>query len=148
MPYQCDQPINLEIIKDDGHHVIISYIASSQHRHVGHPIKSIWRIDISDEVNCFADSIKHQWGTDAIAWGIHFIDGIVSVLGQSPAGDELKIAKFIDGNNNNSWHGYPANILLNPHDIPSTRVLVQWVQNGFITKAKMSKIKQGKICNL
>lgn len=148
MPYQCDQPINLKIIKDDDCHIVISYIASSQHRQAGHPIKSIWRINIDDEVNCFANSIKQQWVVGAIAWGIQFIGGIMSVLGHSPDGDELKIAKFIDGNNRNCWHGYPANILSNPHDIPSTKVLAQWVESGFITKAKMSKIRQGKICNL
>ena len=36
---------------------------------------------------------------------------------------ELKLAKFVDGTNNNVWHGYPADHMTKSQDRPTTGIL-------------------------
>jgi len=143
MPYISDTKIDLT-----GQSVTSNYIISSQHRRVGNPNKSIWTISFEDEVTCFVHTITNKWKIGPDAWGIKVIGDILQVVGLNNDKQELKIARFVDGTNTDIWHGYPADYMRKSKDRPSTAVLKSWVKSGFITKAKMSKIRTGQSCNL
>ncbi|MBP6038834.1 MAG: hypothetical protein KA523_01405 [Flavobacterium sp.] len=142
MPYRADIEIDLS------EHITSNYIISSQHRRRGNMNKSIWLIDFNEEVNCFIESITNNWKNGLEAWGLRYVNTNLNVVGLSSMNDELKLAKFVDGNNTNVWHGYPANHMANSQDRPTTEILKNWVNDGYITKAKMNKIRQGQLCYL
>ena len=142
MPYTADIEIDLTT-RTTG-----NYIISSQHRRTGNPNKSIWTINFDEEVECFINAMNGNWKTEAIAWGIKTIGDVLHVVGLNPDNEELKIAKFVDGSKTNVWHGYPADYMRKAQDRPETVILKTWVDNGYITKAKMSKIRLGQSCNL
>ena len=124
------------------------YIIASHHRRVGNPNKSIWTISNSGEIECFVFSFISNWFEENICWGVSAIGADLQVVGKNNYNEDLKIAKFIDSNNNKIWHGYPADYMRKAQDRPATQTLHDWVGKGFITKAKMSKIRQGQSCNL
>jgi hypothetical protein len=124
------------------------YIISSQHRRTGNPNKSVWTINFEEEVNCFIQTIDKNWKEGIEAWGIKLIGTTLQVVGISNNNNELKLAKFVDGTNTNVWHGYPADHMYKAQDRPTTEILRFWVNEGYITKAKMNKIRQGQLCNL
>ncbi len=142
MPYPVDTEIDLTI------HQTGKYIISSQHRRRGNPNKSIWTISFEEEVNCFIQALNSNWKTGTEAWGIRLNGNILQVVGLNNYRQELKLAKFVDGNKINIWHGYPADYMSKAQDRPATNILKAWVNNGFLTKAKMSKIRLGQSCNL
>lgn len=72
----------------------------------------------------------------------------MNVLGHNNRREELKIAKFVDGSQNDVWHGYPADYLRNKHDIPHTTVLTTWKSLGYISKSTLNKLRRGIPCNL
>jgi hypothetical protein len=143
MPYTKDTEIDLT-----PHDIESRYIISSQHRRKGNPNKCVWIITFDDEVNCFVRTIQQNWRAGTTAWGVIVVNNIVQILGRNSSNEELKIAKFVDGNDNEVWHGYPADYMLKSNDRPDTPILQAWVNNGYITKAKMSKIRLGHSCNL
>lgn len=151
MSYKQDTELEVKVKIDDKDD-ISNYIVSSQHRKSkGNARKSIWSISQKEEFECFVFSKVNKWCENHCGWGIHVVNNSLGVLGYNKIKDEtkeLKFAKFIDGNQNKTWHGYPADYMTKVQDIPSTNVLYAWVQNGYITKAKMSKILQGQRCNL
>jgi hypothetical protein len=124
------------------------YILSSQHRGRGNKHKSIWIITHVDEIECFIQTINENWTNGREAWGIKVDHRILQVVGISTVKSELKLAKFVDGTSKNVWHGYPADYLSKSQDRPTTGILKSWVLNGYITKAKMSKIRLGQSCSL
>lgn len=142
MPYTADTEIDLTT-QTTG-----NYIISSQHRRRGNPNKSIWTITYEEEVDCFIQALNGNWKAENEAWGIKFINGALQVVGQNHNRKELKLAKFVDGTNTNVWHGYPADHMNKAQDRPATNILKVWVTNGYLTKAKMSKIRLGQSCNL
>ncbi len=60
----------------------------------------------------------------------------------------LFIAKFVDSNKNNKWHGYPANHVKNNQDIPPEEILLKWVNAQYIRMALVRKLIGGKKCKL
>ncbi|RXK47062.1 hypothetical protein [Aquirufa rosea] len=142
MPYKADTEIDLTA-QTTG-----SYIIASQHRKKGNPNKSIWTITFDEEVNCFIQALNGDWKIGKEAWGVKVIGDILQVVGLNNNRQELKLAKFVDGTNTNVWHGYPADYMSKAQDRPATNILKVWVDNGFLTKAKMSKIRLGQSCNL
>lgn len=142
MPYTADTEIDLMAITTG------NYIISSQHRRRGNPNKSIWTITFEEEVDCFIQALSGNWKTENEAWGIKLHNGVIQVVGENYSRQELKLAKFVDGTNTNVWHGYPADHMNRPHDRPATNILKVWVNSGYLTKAKMSKIRLGQSCNL
>lgn len=142
MPFKADTEIDLTA------HNIGKYIISSQHRRKGNPNKSIWTITFNEEVNCFIQALTGDWKRGTEAWGVKVIDNIIQVVGQTNDSKELKLAKFVDGTNTNVWHGYPADYMSKAQDRPATNILKLWVNNGYLTKAKMSKIRLGQSCSL
>lgn len=142
MPYTADCEINLTT------QTIGNYIISSQHRRTGNPNKSIWIISFDEEVNCFIQALNANWRKGTEAWGIKVFGETLQVLGLNYENRELKLAKFVDGTHTNVWHGYPADYMNRAQDRPATNILKVWVDNGYLTKAKMSKIRLGQACNL
>ena len=125
------------------------YVISSQHRKIGNPHKSVWTITYEEEVMCFIMSINSNWNDDSISWGIKLSSSSsLHVIGKNTANEELKIAKFVDGSNNDIWHGYPADYKNNVQDIPPSTVLEKWKNNKYINKSHVRKIKQQLLCNL
>ena len=144
MPYTTDAEIDLSTqTSGEG-----NYIISSQHRRTGNPNKCIWTITFDEEVNCFIHALRSNWKKGKKAWGVKAIGGTLQVVGLNPGSKELKLAKFVDATNNKVWHGYPADYMSKAQDRPDTNILKAWVENGYLTKAKMSKIRQGQSCDL
>jgi hypothetical protein len=113
----------------------------------GHPNKSCWLISNEDEIECFITSNTSSWTESNIGWGLKSVDGEIQVIGESTQRVELKLAKFI-GDQNDLWHGYPADYIMKNQDRPSATVLKMWCESGFIVKHQLLKIRQGKQCNL
>ncbi|MDP1622632.1 MAG: hypothetical protein Q8M08_09885 [Bacteroidales bacterium] len=142
MPYQADTEIDLTAKTTS------NYIISSQHRRVGNPNKCRWTVSFADEVDCFINSINNNWKDGTKAWGMKMINAALIVVGLNDDNEELKLAKFIDGTGKNVWHGYPADYANRSQDRPTNTILQMWVVNGYISKAKMTKINRGFSCNL
>lgn len=141
--YRYNNPIEIEI--NENRKVI--YMISKKHRDES-PQKSKWIIPINIEINLFEQAIRLGNEKNYTAWNLFKCNNAISVIGISQDGQELKLAKFVDGNKNDRWHGYPANYLRNNQDIPPSNVLDLWVNNKFITPATMAKIRRGQRCNL
>ncbi|MFB9107753.1 hypothetical protein [Flavobacterium gyeonganense] len=142
MPYTADERINLSP------KVLSEYIISSQHRRVGNANKCVWTISFEEEVNCFSNSFTENWISNSKAWGLIIENDFLKVIGLNNDKQELKLAKFVDANKNNIWHGYPADYMNRAQDIPLENILKKWVTKKYITKAKMNKIRRGISCNL
>lgn len=133
-----------------------SYIVVSYHRDNSLKNKSKWTIDEEEELNCFIQTQENMWIDDYTAWGIkyEFIEDkkisktIIDPIGNSEHNEDLHIAKFVDSNENDTWHGYPADYRRKKQDIPPTNVLSAWMEAGILKKHQASKIKRGKKCNL
>lgn len=125
----------------------ISYIISAAHRRKSSQ-KSRWTINTNEEMTCFSNSMINTWKQDFNAWGLHIINNTPNILGKGINNEDLKVAKFVDGNQNNIWHGYPANILANKQDIPPISILQLWKKLNYINKSDIKKIRQQLPCNL
>lgn len=128
---------------------VVVYTISAKHRGVNRD-KSHWAIRMPKEVALFTTTLKSGFEDKDknCAWNILKVNGEVVVIGYSVSKQELKIAKFVDSNKNDSWHGYPADYMRKNQDIPSTKVLKLWYDNGLISASTMKKIKGGQPCNL
>lgn len=144
MSYSLDVEIDLLPVTNN------RYIISSYHRSRGRrkSDKCIWVITREEEVQCFIRSMSSDWGSKSVYWGLKLNETTLQVVGRNYGKEELKIGKFVSNNGNNIWHGYPADYLNRTHDIPDTRVLQIWVENGYIGKSHLRKIRQGMPCNL
>lgn len=142
MPYKADTVIDLT------GHTTSNYLISSQHRRRGNPNKCRWTITFAEEVACFIQTINQNWRDGNEGWGLKLNNILVQVVGINNDNEELKIAKFIDGTGTNVWHGYPADYTSRSQDRPTTGILRTWVNNGYITKSKMTKIRLGQPCSL
>jgi hypothetical protein len=116
-------------------------------------LKSQWVIVCADEVSCFNLATSQNWSSDASTrWGLHFSPNVAN-LGQSALAfgippRALFIAKFIDGNANDLWHGYPADPYRNEHDLPPTSVLKIWQSQSHLRPALIRKLVKGQLCAL
>jgi len=143
MPLQIDTEICLidHNISDK------KYLISPAHRR-NQRNKSQWVIDMETEVLCFVDSQLKLWVEDSCSWGIIKNGNSLQVLGVNTVQEDLKLAKFVSKNNNNIWHGYPADYCRNTQDRPHMDILKKWREERLIEKHQIVKIKQGKPCNL
>ncbi len=127
----------------------VIYTISKKHR--GHnKKKSYWSIKLPREIALFRSALKDGYEDKAnfTAWNLNIVNEDVCLVGYTVEKKELKIAKFVDSNHNEKWHGYPANYIKNSQDRPSSKVLELWNNAGFISTATMKKIKGGQPCNL
>lgn len=142
MPYQLDTEILLAA-------QACIYIINPQHRLRKPREKSKWCISLDAEVELFVYTKSHLWIDGFTGWGIYFEDNNVLLqVGNNRFNEALYLSKFIDGNRNSKWHGYPADFERNLQDRPSVRVLSLWRDAGKIKKHHISKIRAGKSCNL
>jgi|SanBayMetagenome_1026888.scaffolds.fasta_scaffold02444_2 hypothetical protein len=129
-----------------------SYFHKHDHRNKS-PKKSQWTITEDEEKICFENSLLSKWNEEHLSWGLHFNEKKVQYLGKSAEFEsvscDLFIAKFIDGDKNKQWHGYPANPNgKKPQDIPPVNVLNDWLKNEYLRRATIRKITKGQKCSL
>lgn len=136
---------NIEHIIQPG----VFYIHKIDHRN-GNPNKSQWTINEAEERKSFRRAFNSWRDSNHTCWGLHFEDGHVAYLGKTkrsaPEQRDLFIAKFIDGNRNNIWHGYPADHVLNQQDIPPEAVLKMWLDFQYLRPAVVRKVSRGQKC--
>jgi hypothetical protein len=126
----------------------LTYIHKTDHRD-GSRQKSQWIISQLDERGSFILMYDSNWKHDHIGWGLHIQDRCANYLGTDNTGTyHLIVAKFVDGDRIEKWHGYPADHTYNPQDIPSRDILWQWKNMGYIGTCKVRKILKGQRCNL
>ncbi len=147
MNLKLDEPNDIQI---EGCTLKWKYFIYSKHR--GNPTKDncVWIIGFTEEVNCFKDSVYKRWTIfgGKIGWGIISGSGSLIPIGKNYYDEKLFFAKFIDRNNVNIWHGYPADYRRKKQDIPSAIFLKKWRYAEIITKSQMRKILGGMKCNL
>ena len=118
--------------------------------------KSQWKINKNDEISLFNLTYNSQWifndnKNKSTGFGIKK-NGVnqIELLGYSATIHnqlrELKIAKFVE--NQNNWHGYPADYRVNKDDTPPNCILKMWINGNYINKKIMCKILKGQKCNL
>lgn len=122
-----------------------TFISTKKHRIRGNPNASIWTIGYREEYIVFLKSKPHL-SNDGISWGVHTPNGRMAKLGDSNCGNyDLIFAKYTSHENNDDlWHGYPANYIKNTQDVPSNNFLKDLVLKNYLTKAKRKKIRNGK----
>ena len=112
--------------------------------------KSQWTVSHKDEVfTVFKDAYTRTWVSNNNAWGVFLNNGKLDYLGVAQDHfTQVFIAKFVNDTAHNNWHGYPADHQSHPQDIPDQAILNDWLVNGILPKAKISKIVGGKRCKL
>jgi hypothetical protein len=124
------------------------YIHKSDHRDSS-PRKSQWRISELEERNSFVLMYDAPWHTNYRGWSLHIKGKAAHYLGINALKNRnLIIAKFIDGNQNNIWHGYPADYVQDHRECPSIEILTAWKEKGHFSRAKIRKIIRGQPCSL
>ena len=128
------------------------YRSKPDHRD-GTNLKSQWTILYNQEVASFDLATREDWSSGATTrWGLH-MNPAPGNLGQSASAfgtptRPLFIAKFIDGDANDLWHGYPADPYRNQHDIPPSSVLRAWNSATHLRPAVIRKLVKGQLCTL
>ncbi len=126
----------------------LTYVHKADHRN-NSPRKSQWKISDQDERTCFVLMYDSRWCERNCGWSLHLDNGIIDYLGVSVIRQRrLFLAKFVDGNNNQRWHGYPADHILNQQDIPTGEILLAWKYAGYLSFPKVRKLMRGQPCNL
>lgn len=127
----------------------VLYTISKKHRGRNKE-KSYWSIKMPREIALFRSALQNGYEDKAnnIAWNLNIVNGENCIVGYTVDKRELKLAKFVDSNHNEKWHGYPANYIKNSQDRPSAKILQLWCSIGIISTATMKKIKGGQPCNL
>jgi hypothetical protein len=143
MPYKVDIDYDLKPKID------CIYKVSSHHRRTkGNTNKSVWTITIDEEVDLFIFSKNSNWVEGKICYGLLLSGTTLLVVGRNPEKEDLKIAKFVDSNDNNKWHGYPADPKNRKQDIPCMELLSVWRDKKYIGKSDVRKLKQQIPCDL
>lgn len=123
------------------------YVINEHHRN-GNRAKSQWRISTDEEIMSFSESERQGWLVADKGWGLHVVSGQVSWLGVAQDHTtQVFIAKFVGGDANTPWHGYPADYRKNNHDIPDAVVLRKWLEANAMPAAKIRKIARGQPCS-
>jgi hypothetical protein len=131
----------------------VKYIHKMDHRNQSDE-KSQWIISKTQERDCFVNAMTSGWNLPIHhCWGLHFEDGKVSYVGitarNEPETHNLFIAKFVDSNQNDRWHGYPADPSgEKQQDIPPEPILKLWLQEEYLRGATIRKLSRGQKCRL
>ncbi len=128
----------------------------SKHRGTGIASASRWTITISEEYDCFIKSLSYCNGTNSITytssdnsvrWGVTLDNNKLTKLGENNICNFLVFAKFTKHAHNSEWHGYPSDYRNKVQDRPQIDFLTSLSDNSIISKSKVNKIMQGKICS-
>ncbi len=126
----------------------VTYGVHPHHRNGAHG-KSQWDISEGQERDVFVNARNQNWLLQDMGWGLHLVAGQVSYLGRAQDRQRrIFVAKFVDGNQNQFWHGYPADHQRNPGDIPVQNILQGWLNAKLLRRAIVRKLVRGQPCNL
>lgn len=125
----------------------VSYLCHPHHRQSNRK-KSQWSITPPEEVACFKRTWEENWFADDTGWGLHVVNAVTAYLGIARDGvTELIIAKFVCGNQQSEWHGYPADHTVSS-DRPADEVFRRWLAANSLPPAKIRKLQKGEPCTL
>jgi len=144
MNYRWDTEIDVAGISE-------KYTIGSYHRDNSRKdTKPKWEISEDQEVECFIQCIDETWHSNGKGFGIRPDSDLnLTILGYNPNDTDSKIAIFRDDKHGaDEWHGYPADYLLHTQDRPSTTILSDWYDKGYIPKDAMAKVRKGLECSL
>lgn len=126
----------------------VTYCIVPYHRD-GTPGKSQWEINNHQERDVFTEVHRRNWIQQNKGWGLHLVGGVVSYLGRTRDHRRLVfIAKFVDEDHTQTWHGYPADHQSSASDIPVPAILKQWMDANLLRRAVLRKIAKGQPCSL
>lgn len=131
----------------------ITYLHKMDHRDQSEK-KSQWSISMDEERQCFTSAISFNWILlECNCWGLHLKNGKATYLGTTAKNEpklrQLFIAKFIDGNKDNKWHGYPADPCNEKQqDIPPDFIRKSWLERQYLRPQTVRKISRGQKCEL
>jgi hypothetical protein len=125
------------------------YVFKRDHREESRAEKSQWRITLDQEIACFVLMREQSWGSHRQGWSLHLREARVHYLGVGvDRKRQLFLAKFLGEPEAERWHGYPADYLTFPQDIPGGPILLAWVELGYLSRAKMRKILCQQPCRI
>jgi len=131
----------------------MQYFSKTDHRDQSVP-KSQWTVTFAEEQGCFKNATAAGWnGGNTTRWGLHTISSAKpAFLGLSAraygTSRQLFIAKFVDSDANDSWHGYPADPYRLHQDIPPSMILNVWQRLAYLRPALVRKLGKGQRCSL
>ena len=124
----------------------MNYKPNPLHRN-GAAEKSQWRIPLAGEITCFSGACTNGWFDGGVGWGLHLPAGKPDYLGVAQDHETIVfVAKFTE--DQDVWHGYPADHRRKHGDIPTEPVLDDWMRDGLLTPAKIRKLTRGQPCRL
>ena len=138
----------------------VSFITTAKHRNPSNKEASVWTITISEEYDCFIDAMSYidrnvatnisYIATDnTLCWGVIVLDDKLFKLGENNFTDKLVFGKFTNHeNNDDKWHGYPADFTKKPQDRPPLVFTKSLSSNGYISKSKAKKASEGRKCRI
>jgi hypothetical protein len=126
----------------------VEYGCHPDHRNGNHH-KSQWTISQREEVQSFTHSHTQAWFIGSRGWGLHIANGVPEYLGVAvDRSRRLFVARFVDGNADQKWHGYPADHQNKANDRLPEELKRLWLQDNVLAPAKVRKLAKGERCNL
>lgn len=127
----------------------VSYLSHPHHRDTSRRnVKSQWTIAESQEVASFRSAHESGWLDSEQGWGLHRPNEAIARLGTAIDGQTaLYIAKFVSMNAT-PWHGYPADHQRRLKDLPNSRHLKEWLEQGLVSNAAVRKLVKQQPCDL
>jgi len=124
------------------------YTIHPDHRN-GNAKKSQWRIPTQKELQVFTFAEANGWANMSPGWGLYIVNDVPCYLGVAEDHQtRVFVAKFVDGNRNRQWHGYPADHQRNNQDVPDLTLLKTWIAQELIPLRKIRKLLRQQPCNL
>ena len=93
----------------------------------------------------FDNAITKGWGSGDVYWGLCPFPGPNYLGVDRDHTTRVFLARFEARSTTQVWHGYPVN---HRTGRPSDVVLKQWLADGTLPPAKISKIQARKPCSL
>lgn len=132
----------------------IIYQFSPEHRNKKNSEKSLWTIDPDEERQVFERVYDSEWIVEHVGWGLHIQNGSVTYLGiDKTRAQQLIVARFVDDNHVQVWHGYPADPNRRSQqarikEIPPEEIQKVWLRDNVVPKPTLRKIGKGEPCSL
>ena len=127
----------------------VSYTPLGAHRGPPTQVKTVWTINVRNEVETFSAAYGLGWAVGGIGWGLSQLKTKrLAQLGVNHHKEALMFAKYVDAPGVGDWHGYPADYRRNPQDRPSTRIMRHWCGLNIMEKHQMGKVSKGQACSL